>query len=376
MNPICQSCGEYPCNCNSGINPIYNYRVTFNTIGGNQIDDIINIPHGAKIIKPVDPVRANFSFDAWYKEIEHITKWDFDNDTVTQNTTLYARWITYNCVGFPEHDWEWTANAIQQTCKEPSKDTAICNNIGCNATNERIGSFDPVDCFFNIWATITPARYHLDDNDINMCGTGVEELRCVRYAECGETNGTRFIPCLGTANLVMTGTSVGNNRDLDVTDLCIPDTATSIEGYAFGDIPSTANQNIQRIRIGINVTDIGNRAFRYCENLTTVIFANGSNLNIIQDVAFSDCINLTIITIPTSVTRIGTTVFANCTKINSITIPESVTNIGNAFYNWTSSQTINIPFATIVEANAIWGTDWLTSNNAVIRNNLGEVITP
>jgi len=39
-----------------------------------------------------------------------------------------------------QHGWNWTSNAIAATCTEPSKDTAICKNSGCTATDERTGS--------------------------------------------------------------------------------------------------------------------------------------------------------------------------------------------------------------------------------------------
>ena len=69
---------------------------------------------------------------------------------------------------------------------------------------------------------------------------------------------------------------------------------------------------------GKSVTSIGNYAFEYCENITSV-------------------------TIPDSVTSIGFCVFSNCTSLTSITIPNSVTSIsGGAFENCTSLKAINV----------------------------------
>jgi hypothetical protein len=47
----------------------------------------------------------------------------------------------------------------------------------------------------------------------------------------------------------------------------------------------------------------------------------------IGDTAFSDCTNLTSVTIPNSVTGIGNDAFDGCTSLASVTIPNSVTNI-------------------------------------------------
>ena len=49
--------------------------------------------------------------------------------------------------------------------------------------------------------------------------------------------------------------------------------------------------------------------------------------------AFTLCTALTSVTIPNSVTSIGTMAFYNCTKLTSITIPDSVTRIGVAAFS-------------------------------------------
>ena len=47
---------------------------------------------GDKITKPTDPTRAGYTFGGWYKEAVCTTAWDFTNDTVTSDITLYAKW--------------------------------------------------------------------------------------------------------------------------------------------------------------------------------------------------------------------------------------------------------------------------------------------
>ncbi|MCL2806475.1 MAG: formylglycine-generating enzyme family protein [Treponema sp.] len=39
-----------------------------------------------------------------------------------------------------EHDWEWIIDAEPPTCEVAGKDTATCNNPGCEEINERIGT--------------------------------------------------------------------------------------------------------------------------------------------------------------------------------------------------------------------------------------------
>lgn len=47
---------------------------------------------GSKLEKPADPVREGYTFTGWYRDPDLTQPWDFDNDTVTENMTLYAGW--------------------------------------------------------------------------------------------------------------------------------------------------------------------------------------------------------------------------------------------------------------------------------------------
>ena len=121
-------------------------------------------------------------------------------------------------------------------------------------------------------------------------------------------------------------------------------------------IPSTYN--------GKPVTSIGDEAFYYCYNLTSIVLPN--SVTSIGNYAFEDCTSLTSITIPNSVTSIGGCAFKCCSaeikwgdnptiteignsafsyyKGTSITIPNSVTTIGNnAFYDCSSLTEVTIP---------------------------------
>ena len=69
------------------------YKVSFNTNGGNEIDDITNIRYEDRIAAPSEPTKENYIFLEWYKEVELINPWDFDTDKVIDDTTLYAKWI-------------------------------------------------------------------------------------------------------------------------------------------------------------------------------------------------------------------------------------------------------------------------------------------
>lgn len=81
------------------------------------------------------------------------------------------------------------------------------------------------------------------------------------------------------------------------------------------------------ITIPNSITSIGVRAFDGCYSLTSVTIPN--SITQISNYAFSGCTSLTSVTIPTSVTRIGYYAFENCSNLTSIDIPNSVTFIGD-----------------------------------------------
>ena len=83
--------------------------------------------------------------------------------------------------------------------------------------------------------------------------------------------------------------------------------------------------------IEYSVTLIGDYAFSDCNNLTSITIPN--TVTSIGGYAFSDCDNLTSITIPNSVTSIGYYAFYNCSSLTSITIPNSVTSIGSSAFS-------------------------------------------
>lgn len=83
---------SYVCNANA-LTVILSTECTvrFESNGGTEIEDQM-VRYGEKIVKPEDPVRDGYTFDGWFADLDRTTRWDFDNDTVTGNTTLYAGW--------------------------------------------------------------------------------------------------------------------------------------------------------------------------------------------------------------------------------------------------------------------------------------------
>ena len=93
---------------------------------------------------------------------------------------------------------------------------------------------------------------------------------------------------------------------------------------------------------GYKVVKIQQNSFDYSYYITSVSLPN--TLTAIGSYAFSGCTSLTDITLPASLTAIGSSAFYGCTGLTSIELPASLTSIGHyAFYGCTGLTCIELP---------------------------------
>lgn len=76
--------------------------VTFNSQGGNEVSDESAYSNKA-IMAPSIPTKMGYTFIGWYKETKCVNAWNFLTDTVTSNTTLYAKWEINYSVTYDAH---------------------------------------------------------------------------------------------------------------------------------------------------------------------------------------------------------------------------------------------------------------------------------
>jgi len=89
-----------------------------------------SVAHGTHAVKPDNPERDCYYFRGWFTDDEAFTnKWNFETDIVTQDTTLYAKWVP-----IPLRGTEWKLEGIvdvqtgELKVLEP-KDDELCYTI-------------------------------------------------------------------------------------------------------------------------------------------------------------------------------------------------------------------------------------------------------
>lgn len=118
----------------------------------------------------------------------------------------------------------------------------------------------------------------------------------------------------------------------------------SIGDGAFANEPSYANtkkpySSLKSIKLPASLRKIGKDAFRACDSLTGVTFANNSLLTEIGANAFEKCYKLKEIKLPDSLTSIGSNAFLQNIHLAKADLGSSVTNIGDEAFSGCNALT-------------------------------------
>ena len=175
---------------------------------------------------------------------------------------------------------------------------------------------------------------------------GVTEIGNQAFFRCKSLGSIEFDK---DSVLTTLGTSVFE-ENLPLTEVTLPSTLTSMGNAVF-----LGCSNLTKINIPAGIKVINLCTFEGCKALKTVTFEEGSQLTTIGPKAFRTT-GLTSITIPNSVTSIGSTAFHSCENLEYINLGASVTTFGvengtnsGLFQNCTGLKTVIMPATIVIE---------------------------
>ena len=180
----------------------------------------------------------------------------------------------------------------------------------------------------------------------------------VTAADANGTCGANLNWTLEAGTLTITGSGA-------MEDFTEPDMAP---WYAY-------REEILRVILPEELTNVGNLAFYQCENLTAVVVPDtverigeyafsgctdmellqlGNQLQIVEEGAFSECLSLAAVRLPNTVHTLGLKAFYRCESLTVVTIPESVRNMGTSVF----AYCINL-ISAYIEASVETLPEWL-----------------
>jgi hypothetical protein len=249
--------------------------------------------------------------------------------TVTYGGKTTTFTVTVVCTNHDWSNWTKTKNA---TVTEDGEETETCSICGITGTTTR---------FSGEYATGTAGLSFT----VSIDGGTNNAYRVSR----GTASGAIVIPAYYRPN--------ASSPYLPVTQIGNGNNSTS--SNAFGGTSSSPDTTVTSITFaeGSQLTAIEPYAFYQCTSLTSITIP--ATVDLIHEGAFQGCTSLVSITIPPSVTGIGGRAFTDCTSLASITIPPSIiTSIGiggYAFNNWQNTQIIYVEgYDSETDADTVW----------------------
>lgn len=132
----------------------------------------------------------------------------------------------------------------------------------------------------------------------------------------------------GKVTIPDTVTEIGEKAFYECTDLTsvvMPDTVTKIGKRAF-----YFCFDLSSVKVSSSLREIGDQAFWNCSALTSFKFPD--SIREIGNLAFSACDNLTSISFPVGLERISKEAFAGCSRLKSVTIHSKSADIGKRVF--------------------------------------------
>lgn len=281
-----------------------NYTVSFQSNGGSGVA-AYQAAYDSHISAPTAPVRPNFFFAGWYKEADLTNPWNFADDIINGNLTLYAKWndpsqsITFDQIADQIYGGPTFALTATATSGLPVNYEAITNNISITgnivtitgaglATIKATQPGDnfyvpaqPVEVSFNIGKaaqTITfkqvgPFSRYIGEIELKASSSsGLPVIFTANRPDIGTLNGQKLqINALG--DIIVTATQEGNENYQAAESI-----ARVITIHTASNLQILFNTPLSPNGDGINDLFVIDGIKTYPDNQVTIVNKNGAEV--------------------------------------------------------------------------------------------------
>lgn len=184
------------------------------------------------------------------------------------------------------------------------------------------------------------------ERELNAAPDSASELKKIWSCKKREDGGLIITSYKGTRGEIVVPEKIGKSNVVEIGESAFAASAPriKIEQRDF------RRKEITRVTLPKTITKIGNEAFSSCEALEEINFPDG--LMEIGEAAFANCRKLTEISLPDSVKTI-TKAFAGCLALRSVRLSEGLSEIGDyAFSNCRQLAEIKLPAG--IQSIGVW----------------------
>ena len=314
------------------------YKVSFNMGGrGEPVEDQF-IVYNNLIQKPENQFVTGYIIEDWYNSPKLDTPWNFYTDTVSEDITLYAKWIYYvepSVITIEVEPAQTIQFNFSQTMEHGVK---IEWGDGQEETTDRIGNMTLSHTYEEggekqVLVTCTLGT-HLFGAGFNKpviypatCLKDIEFAwnmpTTAAYAFQGSNNLTHI-----TLSRYMSEIAIGafyNCKGL--VSIEVPDPIKKIGSQAFYGCTALSGEFI----VPRGIRTIGDYAFNGCTGITNFVISE--NIESFGEGAFYGCAGLVEFEVPEHITILSNRLFQGCTSLTEFNVPETVTELNSSVFN-------------------------------------------
>ena len=314
------------------------YEIQFDLGGMGVPEPSQQVEYLHKVEVPRNQFVTGYIIDGWYREDTHENRWDFNADVVSEDMTLYARWIEYvepsrirvvvgETKDFTVSVWQSLSYGVEVDWGDgaPADTLADPGYKHFTHTYAEEGEYE-------ILITCVDGTHRLGHNSSYPVVKPASSIIHVEFA--WNMAVTQEYAFYGASNLIeieltnyMTEIAGSAFEKTGLTSIVIPDNILAIKDKAFAE----CRDLVGTVTLPKYLRSLGRQAFYKCSAIEHFVIPD--TLSEIDNQAFQDCISLLDFEFPSSLTYVPNNMLQGCSSLTHIEVPETVEMLAGGVFN-------------------------------------------